>query len=168
MFYKDPKKLPCLIKLGNHSEKFHVSTSRLRGEGGEDKRDYDTYYLSFLTPSGDLFFPNSTFQQGRNALLRLALARQLQPGYDYFIFTDEDITLRVDNNPQARWKEHMAVNAWQRFEEFLLHFRPKIGFCQYPSHQVANIMQPYSISTSHDLCLAAYHRYKSKSRHKGL
>ena len=119
--------------------------------------DYDTFYMSFITASGDLFFPNSTFQQGRNALLRLALARQLEPGYDYFIFTDEDLTLKVDDNPKASWKEDMAADPWQRFEEFLEHFQPKISFGQYPSHKVP-LDQPFSLTSSHDELLAAYHR----------
>ena len=119
--------------------------------------DYDTFYMSFITASGDIFFPNSTFQQGRNALLRLALARQLEPGYDYFIFTDEDLTLQVDNNPKASWKEDMAADPWRRFEEFLGHYQPKISFGQYPSHKVP-LDQPFSLTTSHDELLAAYHR----------
>ena len=145
-----------------------TATPRLQGAAREDGRNYDTYYLSFLTPSGDLFFPNSTFQQGRNALLRLALARQLQPGYDYFIFTDEDVTLQVNDDPRARWKEDMAANAWQRFEEFLLHFRPKIGFGQYPSHRVADPNKPVSVTTSHDACMVAYHRYVKAHLHNYL
>ena len=138
---------------------------RLRGAEAGEEVDYDTFYLSFRTASGDLFFPNSTFQQGRNALLRLALARQLQPGYDYFIFTDEDVTLRVDNqNPQARWKKKMAPNAWQRFEEFLQHFQPKIGHGLYQDYKVANRNQPYSITTFYDECMIAYHRYRDLTK----
>ena len=133
------------------------SVPRLVGAGPGQGGHYDTFYLSFHTASGDIFFPNSTFQQGRNALLRLALARQLEPGYDYFIFTDEDLTLQVDNNPKASWKQDMAANPWQRFEEFLVNFRPKISFGQYPSHWVP-LDQPFSRTTSHDELLAAFHR----------
>ena len=131
---------------------------RLVGSGPGKGGHYDTFYLSFRTASGDIFFPNSTFQQGRNALLRLALARQVEPGYDYFIFTDEDAKLQVVDNPKAKWKEPMASNAWQRFEEFLDHFQPKIGFGQYQTQNVSNPDQPFSITTSADPCIIAYHR----------
>ena len=128
-------------------------TRGARGPGG----DYDTFYLSFRQPSGDLFFPNSTFQQGRNALLRLALAREQPPGYSYFIFTDEDVELKVDNRPKARWRARLPTNPWRRFEEWLLYFRPMVGFAQYGSHGVP-LNRPFSITTSHDLLLGAFHR----------
>ena len=134
------------------------SVPRLLGAGPGQGGHYDTFYLSFHTPSGDIFFPNSTFQQGRNALLRLALARQVEPGYDYFIFTDEDAKLKVVNNSRTNWTQSMAVNAWERFEEFLHHFQPKIGFGQYGNQKVSNPNQPFSITTSSDPCIIAYHR----------
>ena len=133
-----------------------TAVPRLQGAQEGEEADYDIFYMSFVTPSGDIFFPNSTFQQGRNALLRLALARQLEPGYDYFIFTDEDATLEVDDKPAARWKEEMAPNPWRRFEEFLQHFQPKIGYGQFDTYPTAE--QPFLISTSFDDCMGAFHR----------
>jgi len=131
---------------------------RIRGGAAwREEADFDTFYMAFSKPSGDLYFPNSTFQQGRNALLRLALSRERVPGYKYFIFTDEDVTLKVDNNPRVLWSKNVPSNPWRRFEEFLLHFKPRVSFCRYPSHGV-DTSSPYSITTSHDLCLAAYSR----------
>ena len=52
-----------------------TSTSNPRLNSAVKNSSFDTFYLSFSNNgSGDLYFPNSTFQQGRNALLRLALA----------------------------------------------------------------------------------------------
>ena len=55
------------------------SIPRLKhSSSGVDEANFDTFYLSFSgSGSGDLFFPNSTFQQGRNALLRIALAHEV-------------------------------------------------------------------------------------------
>ena len=79
--------------------------------------NFDTFFLSFSGKgSGDLFFPKSTFQQGRNALLRIALAHEVSPGYEYFIFTDEDVQLRNVENPIHFWKQDMSSNPWVRIE----------------------------------------------------
>ena len=57
-----------------------------------DKNDnVDIFFLSFVKKTGDIFLPNSTFNQGRNALLRHALAMEQSPGYEYFIFVDDDV-----------------------------------------------------------------------------
>ena len=83
----------------------------------QDGPDFDTFFLSFSGKgSGDLFFPKSTFQQGRNALLRIALAHEVSPGYEYFIFTDEDVQLQNVENPSHFWKQNMSSNPWVRVE----------------------------------------------------
>ena len=79
--------------------------------------NFDTFFLSFSgNGSGDLFFPKSTWQQGRNALLRLALAHEVSPGYDFLIFTDEDAQLENVENPIHFWKHNMSSNPWVRVE----------------------------------------------------
>ena len=84
---------------------------------------FDTFYLSFSgAGSGDLFFPKSTFQQGRNALLRLALAMEVSPGYAYFVFTDEDVILENIDDPSHFWKTNMSTDPWVRLEVFSLQF----------------------------------------------
>ena len=148
---------------------------------------FDTFYLSFTNNgSGDLFFPKSTFQQGRNALLRLALAMEVSPGYEYFVFTDEDIRLENVNDPSHSWKTNMSTDPWVRLEvlvtislflhfychcigftinyeiftqEFLLKFAPAVGFGRYDNWvQTKNNSGIYSITTTHDQCLGAYSR----------
>jgi len=122
---------------------------------------FDIFYLSFSNNgSGDLFFPKSTFQQGRNALLRLALSMEISPGYAYFVFTDEDVQLTNVNNPSLFWKTNMSADPWVRMEEFLLKFRPMVGFGRYDNWvQTKNNSGIFSITTTHDQCLVAYSRH---------
>ena len=91
----------------------------------------DVYTLTFLEPSGDLYYPNSTHLGGRNALLRYALSMERGPGYQYFIFIDEDVELRVLDTKAYSWRDDMEKHPWRRFEDFLTTFQPKVGFPQY-------------------------------------
>ena len=83
----------------------------------EPRRHKHFAYLTeegVLTPSSN--FPNSTSQQGRNVLLRLALAMEVSPGYAYFIFTDEDVKLENVDDPSHLWKQDMSNDPWFRLE----------------------------------------------------
>ena len=97
------------------------STSNPRIQSSNSSSSFDTFYLSFSNDgSGDLFFPNSTFQQGRNALLRLALSMEVFPGYAYFVFTDEDVRLTNLDDPSHFWKTNMSTDPWVRMEVFVV------------------------------------------------
>ena len=104
-------------------------TSLLKKLGRET--NMDVFTLTFLEPSGDLYYPNSTHLGGRNALLRYALSMERGPGYQYFIFIDEDVELRVLDTKSYAWKADMQRHPWRRFEDFLSTFQPKVGFPQY-------------------------------------
>ena len=41
--------------------------------------------------------------------------------------------MKVDNNPRVLWAKSVPSNPWRRFEEFLLHFQPRVGFCRWPT-----------------------------------
>ena len=153
-----------------------TSNPRLRNVSNNiSSSSFDTFYLSFSNNgSGDLFFPKSTFQQGRNALLRLALSMEVSPGYAYFVFTDEDVQLTNVDDPSHFWKTNMSTDPWVRMEvivitfsmrqrifhqEFLLKFRPMVGFGRYDNWvQTKNNSGIFSITTTHDQCLVAYSR----------
>ena len=62
--------------------------------------------------------PLAQGMQGRNALLRLALAMEVTPGYDYFVFTDEDVVLENNDDPSHFWKTNMSTDPWVRMEVF--------------------------------------------------
>ena len=84
--------------LAQGSQLTETSHPRIQQRDPDENPNYDAYYLSFTIPSGDIFFSNSSWQQGRNALLRIALAKEVQPGYDYFVFNDEDVRLNIIDN----------------------------------------------------------------------
>ena len=76
---------------------------------------YNPYYINHT--QFNLYYPNSTFSQGRTALYAAGRLLELQQGwlYDYMIFLDDDITLHSDyNSPQAfvsdlmQWRPALA------------------------------------------------------------
>ena len=106
----------------------------------EETINSDIFFLTFYQKTGNIFLPKSTFNEGRNALLRHALAMEQTPGYEYFIFLDDDVDLVTVKDAEYFWREDMEENPWRRFEQFLQKFAPSVGFAQY-SHwrQVAEI-----------------------------
>ena len=111
---------------------------------------------------------------------------EVSPGYEYFVFTDEDVRLENVNDPSHSWKTNMSTDPWVRLEvlvtislflhfhchcigftinyeiftqEFLLKFAPAVGFGRYDNWvQTKNNSGIYSITTTHDQCLGAYSR----------
>jgi|GEM_PF-593623 len=72
----------------------------------------DVLYLSWKNPRpGDIYFPNSTWTQGRNKLLEAA--KQLEGDYLYYIFLDDDI--------------EFIAGDWRIFEALLLEYQPGIA-----------------------------------------
>jgi hypothetical protein len=73
-----------------------------------------------------IFMPNSTWNQGRNALL--AAARQYR--CRYYIFVDEDAELVQrewdDDGDSLSQPEHLG-ETWREFERLLLLFRPAVA-----------------------------------------
>ena len=45
---------------------------------------------------------------------------EVAPGYDYFVFTDEDVVLENIDEPSHFWKTNMSSDPWVRLEVFLL------------------------------------------------
>ncbi|MEG3881163.1 tetratricopeptide repeat protein [Microcoleus sp. herbarium7] len=81
----------------------------------------DVLYLCWKHPRpGDIYFPNSTWTQGRNKLLEAA--KQLEGDYLYYIFLDDDI--------------EFIAGDWRIFEALLLEYQPGIATPQvtfYPT-----------------------------------
>lgn len=71
-------------------------------------------------PWDSIYFPNSTWSESRNRLLEVAYAKD---DYEYFIFMDDDITLS---------------EPFSKFEEFLLKYKPAIGYPKYDWHGSLN------------------------------
>ena len=76
-----------------------------------ERPDADAVFLTYdREREGCIFFPNSTFMQGRNRML--AEARKLGD-YRYFIFMDDDV--------------EFVRGSYDEFESLLLQLRPAIG-----------------------------------------
>jgi hypothetical protein len=67
-------------------------------------------------PWDSIYFPNSTWAESRNRLLEVTY---LKDNYEYFIFMDDDITLS---------------KPFTKFEEFLIKYKPAIGYSKYEWH----------------------------------
>jgi hypothetical protein len=76
------------------------------------REDADAIFLTYDRPiAGAIFFPNSTWAQGRNKLLTTALNRE--EGYTYYIFCDDDIAFKKGD--------------WKEFEKQLIKYSPSIA-----------------------------------------
>lgn len=111
----------------------------------------DAVFLTYDKPmDGALFFPDSTWAQGRNRLLNEAL----QKGeYLYYIFCDDDIAFKH--------------GSWQDFEESLLKSHPAVGVPLVPRTVLTMLKfprishQPFFVN---DEQLIAFHKDVVKDR----
>ena len=101
-----------------------LSNPRLNGIDPTDQKRhhansvFNTFFLYFSgNGKGEWCFPISTWHQERNALLRLALASVVLPGYDFLIFIDEDsfnwLELENVENPTHFWKQNLSINPYR-------------------------------------------------------
>jgi len=99
----------------------------------------DIIFLSWGKPAKEgIFYPNSTWTQGRNRLYQEAL--RLQKNYLYYIFMDEDVYLRTTKYFKVSWNSlwHLWVssaNPWRIFEDYLRRYRPAVGVPFYKWHK---------------------------------
>lgn len=92
--------------------------------------DGDILFLSWRAKSRDprsIFYPASSWTQGRNRLLKEALGRP----YRFFVFADGDVDLRLTPGRRAR---RSAANPWRVFEDFLRVEEPAVGCANYCWH----------------------------------
>ncbi len=115
--------------------------------------DSDVRFLSWQKQSSDprsLFYPDSSWTQGRNRLLREAPGT----GYCYYVFLDDDILLEAVGGDSGQ-------NPWRLFEEFLLDYEPAIGMVRY-SWQLTggwdDPAKPVQSLRFFDALLNAFHR----------
>jgi hypothetical protein len=77
-------------------------------------KDRDSSNAIFLTYDkkidNALYFPNSTWAEGRNKLLEVALAKR---DYQYYIFCDDDIDFKM--------------GSWNEFEKCIIKYEPAIA-----------------------------------------
>jgi hypothetical protein len=91
-----------------------------------------------------IFFPNSTWTEGRNRLLEEALKTDC----DYFIFMDDDVRLcDLQNN----------LNDYFLFEHFLKKWKPSMGYVRYAWQEVAENAE-VNTGQNVDALFNAFHR----------
>ncbi|MFZ3047206.1 MAG: hypothetical protein WA151_14945 [Desulfatirhabdiaceae bacterium] len=96
----------------------------------------DIILLTWGVPSnrpGSLFYPESSWNEGRNRLLAEALGRVRKSGenYLYFIFLDEDIAIKEDTDLAKRLGIPLTGNPFRTFEACLLEWEPAVGYTRY-------------------------------------
>ncbi len=77
-----------------------------------DRADVEAIFMTYDREiEGAVFFPNSTWSQGRNKLLELALKKSKK--YLYYIFCDDDVVFKT--------------GTWDDFESQILTLKPAIA-----------------------------------------
>jgi len=110
-----------------------------------DRPNADAIFLTYDQPlDGAIYFPNSTWAQGRNRLLELAL--EAKPAL-YYIFCDDDVLF--------------TLGGWQDFEDLLARHKPAIGVPIVPRTRRTpgkTLALPYQPVYINDEQIIAFHR----------
>ena len=108
-----------------------------------ERENADALFLTYDNEIGNaIFFPNSTWSEGRNKLLDTA---RKKGNYQYYIFCDDDIAFKK--------------GSWDKFEELLISHKPAIGFPVVPSNLNIKInLLDIQLNDSPDQQMIAFHR----------
>lgn len=122
----------------------------------------DILLLTWKRPSTEphsTFFPNSSWNQGRNRLLLSAISRANETNnpYLYYIFLDEDCKVKEDEALAARLGVTLTGNPFRTFERYLMQWRPAVGYTRY-SWQYYETGKEMNLGYNFDALLNAYHR----------
>jgi hypothetical protein len=122
-----------------------------------DERN-DILLLTWKTPSSwenSVFYPNSTWNEGRNRLLKEALARST--GYLYYIFLDGDCIVKEDADLARALNVPLCGNPFRTFERYLLEWEPAVGYTRY-SWQYTEPDAEVNLGYNFDALFNAFHR----------
>ena len=104
-----------------------------RAKCQEDNRSHVSY----------LFEPSTHFASGRNVLFFAAMDRR--PGYHYYIFFDDDITIKHNMETPA---DMLKLPPFRIVEKWLLDYEPAVGVLDYVVHHGVSFVR----QTRKDLC----------------
>ncbi|MFA6165707.1 MAG: hypothetical protein WC700_03765 [Gemmatimonadaceae bacterium] len=115
--------------------------------------DSEVRFLSYRARSADrraLYYPSSSWTQGRNRLLR----EVVDGDWLYYVFGDADVHLEIIGRNAER------QNPWRAFEEFLLAHEPAVGTPAYAWHLSGqwDLTQETRTLRFFDPVLNAFHR----------
>ena len=118
-----------------------ASSSRI---GDPHSCNCDVIVLSYRTKCQEnnqshvsyLFDPNTLFASGRNVLFFAAMDRR--PGYHYYIFLNDDTTLRYNRFAPADMRK---LSPFRAVETWLLEYEPVVGVLDYKHHGTNYILK---------------------------
>lgn len=124
--------------------------------------DSDVMLLTWSRPSdwpGAIFLPDSSWNEGRNRLLREARRRAQQRGadYRYYIFLDDDCRLREDVELARQLGMPLTGNPFRTFERFLSEWEPAVGYTRY-DWQYCERGRAVNLGHNIDALFIAFHR----------
>ena len=119
--------------------------------GDQETCNCDVIVLSFRAKCQEnnqphityLFDPNTLFASGRNVLFFAAMDRR--PGYDYYIFINDDTILKYNEFTPANMTN---MSPFRAVENWLLDYEPAVGVLDYKVHHGARTV----IRKRRDLC----------------
>ncbi len=82
---------------------------------------------------GAIFYPDSTWNEGRNRLLEEAKLRaaKTESDYLYYIFMDDDCQIEEDRELASSLEINLTGNPFRTFEQCLLKWQPAVGYTRY-------------------------------------
>ena len=118
----------------------------------------DIILLTWKEPSdrnGAIFYPQSTWNEGRNSLLKEALSRNAE--YLYYIFLDGDCIVKEDAELARTLNIPLCGNPFRTFEKYLLEWEPAVGYSRY-SWQYDEPGSEVNLGYNFDALFNAFHR----------
>ncbi len=118
----------------------------------------DIILLTWKEPSdrnGAIFYPQSTWNEGRNRLLKEALFRNAE--YLYYIFLDGDCIVKEDAELARTLNVPLCGNPFRTFEKYLLEWEPAVGYSRY-SWQYDEPGSEVNLGYNFDALFNAFHR----------
>lgn len=118
----------------------------------------DIILLTWKKPSdrnNAIYYPQSTWNEGRNRLLKEALARNAD--YLYYIFLDGDCIVKEDAELARSLNVALCGNPFRTFEKYLLEWEPAVGYSRY-SWQYEEPGSEVNLGYNFDALFNAFHR----------
>ena len=117
----------------------------------------DIILLTWKEPSDRkhaIFYPESTWNEGRNRLLKEATSRNA--GYLYYIFLDGDCIVKEDSELARTLNIPLCGNPFRTFEKYLLEWEPAVGYSRY-SWQYEEPGSEVNLGYNFDALFNAFH-----------
>ncbi|MFC1858079.1 hypothetical protein ACFL9U_08615 [Thermodesulfobacteriota bacterium] len=122
----------------------------------------DIILLTWKKPSNlpnSVFYPGSSWNEGRNRLLSEAVRISKSTGnaYLYYVFLDEDCIVKEDEALAEKLHVPLTGNPFRTFERYLLEWEPAVGYTRY-SWQYHEPEKETNLGYNIDAIFNAFHR----------